>query len=84
MNVKVKSAAIFALVFSGAVMAQDQVAAAKAKPSDEDRIVCKIEKPIGSNIPTRNCMSVAERTRLREQSRDVMTQIGRKTPATGP
>ena len=79
MKQKLLAVAAICAVISGTAWAEE----ATDSKSDPNRIICKTEKPIGSNIPTRVCMTAAERDRQREQSQELMREVKRKTPAIG-
>lgn len=52
-----------------------------ARAHADSRMVCERHKPIGSNRPTRVCMTVAERRRVREQTERMMQEgAGRQQP----
>jgi len=53
------------------------------KETGEVKYICRMEKPVGSNIGRRNCFSVAERERQREQAQDDMEAIRRGPLNTG-
>lgn len=38
------------------------------KAAQDSRLVCKREKPVGSNLPIRRCQTVAQRRRAREDA----------------
>lgn len=40
-------------------LSKKEIAAYNANPENTDKIVCKKEKPVGSNIPERVCYSVS-------------------------
>jgi hypothetical protein len=40
--------------------------------NDDDRLVCEMRRPTGSNFKQKQCMTVKEARRLREQTRDGM------------
>ncbi|WNH47965.1 MULTISPECIES: hypothetical protein [Stenotrophomonas] len=43
----------------------------------DSRLVCRREKTVGSNFPTNNCMTVAERRRATENARTNMRDVNR-------
>ncbi|WP_367346830.1 hypothetical protein [Stenotrophomonas bentonitica] len=43
----------------------------------DSRLVCRREKTVGSNFPTNNCMTVAERRRATENARNNMRDVNR-------
>ena len=69
----------------GEAPAETAPPAPKAKPSkdDPDRIVCVRERVLGSNRPHKVCMTVAERDRMRDAARRLLTeQRGATEPLT--
>jgi hypothetical protein len=53
---------------------QRTVNAALARAAADSRMVCRRERPTGTNRPTNVCMTVAQRTRLRRESRTELMQ----------
>ena len=43
----------------------------------DSRLICRREKTVGSNFPTNNCMTVAERRRATENARTNMRDVNR-------
>ena len=65
-------------------MTDEEVEAYNADPNNTDKIVCKKEKPIGSNIPRRVCHKesyLEDRTR---QDQRAIDEIQRNTLQPGP
>lgn len=60
---------------------QKQAQATSSPQSDPDRTVCKLEKPIGSNIPTRTCKTAAQWQQERDNSRKFMQDMQRTGPS---
>ena len=44
---------------------------------DEDTVVCRREKVVGSHIPKKVCLSAREREKLRNESRAYLDKTGR-------
>lgn len=57
---------------------QELVNALLAGAREDSRLVCKREKKTGSNRPTNNCMTVAERRRAQEESQAEMQKLLRR------
>jgi hypothetical protein len=55
---------------------------AESTQPDPNRTVCKLEKPIGSVIPTRICKTAAQWQAERENSRKFMQDLQQRTGAT--
>ena len=59
-----------------------------ARGHADSRMVCERHRPIGSNRPTRVCMTVAERRRVREQTERLMQEGAARqipcNPASAP
>ncbi len=51
---------------------QERINTLLSRAHADSRVVCKREKPTGSNRPTNTCMTVAERRRAREGAVDFM------------
>lgn len=51
---------------------QELVNAVLTKARDDSRLVCRREKTVGSHRATSQCLTVAERRRLREQSFELL------------
>jgi hypothetical protein len=51
-----------------------------------DRLICRTESVVGSNRRQRVCMTEAQRSAMREQSRDMREQLDRQAapPMPGP
>ncbi len=79
------AAALFCVVSAVQSWAADEVTApTPASPTaDPDRMICTMETPTGSNIRRRVCMTAAQRAAVREQSREALTNMGRKNPSRG-
>ena len=61
---------------------QEQVNNILTQASKDSRLVCTREIPVGTRMPTTVCRSVAERRRLREDSRTRMEAAGRSRQNT--
>ena len=60
------------------IRSQRQVDAYNATVSSEsEKLVCTRERPLGSNIRRFSCMTVAQRDRLEQQSRDDINVLQR-------
>jgi hypothetical protein len=44
--------------------------------NDDDRLICKMERPTGSNFKQKQCMTVRQSRELRERTRDGMDRYG--------
>ena len=62
-----------ALGLAGCANSEDSTAQAKA----DDGMICKMEKPTGSNIATRVCRTPEELEKERELARDSMQSMTR-------
>ncbi len=51
-----------------------------ADPRNEDKIICKEEKPTGSNIPVRACYWKSHIDKRREEDQRAVEDIIRNTP----
>ncbi len=51
--------------------------------SDDDGVVCKMEKRIGSNMMTRVCRTAEERAAMEEAGREGMLRLQRGSMTTG-
>lgn len=60
----------------------DEAVASPAK-SDDDQVVCKKEKIIGSMIPKKTCTTKRELREVREASQDALQEIQRNTTSSG-
>ena len=49
------------------------------KAKDDSRLVCRRERATGSNRLTSNCMTVAERRRLKEQGEKAMRDLSQRS-----
>lgn len=56
--------------------------AAAGAAADQDRVVCRTERPMGSLIPKRICKTVAQWDAERESSRKMMQDLQQRTGAT--
>ncbi len=54
---------------------QELVNATLTKARNDSRLVCRREKQIGSNMPTTQCLSVAERERQRRDSQTYVRNV---------
>ena len=56
-------------------------AAAASKPtaSDDDKLICEYERPVGSNIPRKVCRTQAQIDREREAAQEKMRELSRTT-----
>tara|TARA_R110002073_G_scaffold320393_1_gene495838 strand:- start:788 stop:1075 length:288 start_codon:yes stop_codon:yes gene_type:complete len=45
--------------------------------SESEKLVCTRERPLGSNIPRFSCMTVAQRDRMAQESRDDLNILQR-------
>ncbi|MBL4573424.1 MAG: hypothetical protein JKY86_10180 [Gammaproteobacteria bacterium] len=60
------------------IRSQRQVDAYNATVSSEgEKLVCTKEKPLGSNIPEFNCMTLNQQDRIATESQQVLQSIGR-------
>lgn len=60
------------------IRSQRQVDTYNASVSSEgEKLVCTKEKPLGSNIPRFDCMTLNQRDRLASQSQQTFQDIGR-------
>ncbi len=57
---------------------QEQLNTLLAGARADSRLVCKREKKTGSNRPTNNCMTVAERRRAQDESQSEMQKMLRR------
>jgi len=48
--------------------------------AEEDRVICKRERLVGSNRPQKVCMTQRERAQMRDRSRDMMDRSTREQP----
>lgn len=78
------------LAVSALCQAQDSAPAAAEKPAfgessqeDPNRIVCTLERPTGSNIPRRVCMTAAQRDALRQNTQQTLRDAHLRTPTSG-
>jgi hypothetical protein len=55
-------------------------AASKPTASDDDKLICEMERPVGSNIPKRVCRTQAQIDREREAAQDKMRELTRPGP----
>ncbi|AKC88180.1 hypothetical protein [Pseudoxanthomonas suwonensis] len=51
---------------------QERINTLLTRAHEDSRLVCIREKRVGSHRPTNNCMTVAERRRMREQTLDAL------------
>lgn len=51
---------------------QEQINTLLTRAHDDSRMICRREKPTGSNRPTNTCMTVAQRRRARDGAQDTM------------
>lgn len=51
--------------------------------SDEDRVVCRRERVLGSNRPQRVCMTRRERAELRDAARNIHDRVMQEQPSSG-
>lgn len=49
-----------------------------APRTEEDRVICKRERLVGSNRPQKVCMTQRERAQMRDRSRDMMDRSTRE------
>ena len=54
--------------------------AAAKTASDDDKLICEMERPVGSNIPKRVCRTQAQIDRERETAQDTMRELTRPGP----
>jgi hypothetical protein len=56
--------------------------AAVAKPTaqDDSKLICEVERPVGSNIPKRVCRTQAQIDREREAAQEKMRELTRPGP----
>lgn len=90
MNLRLLAAALIAAAFTAPAVADEPAAttgsptaAQPANQPDPDRKICKLEKPIGSNIPARTCKTAAEWQADRERARELMTNLQDQNRAAG-
>jgi hypothetical protein len=60
--------------------AQEEVAAL-VSGNERDRLICRLERPSGSNIPVRRCMTFGEIELAREAANEAFMKL--RTPALG-
>lgn len=63
--------------------AKVQQAVANQTKSDDNEVVCKKEKIIGSMIPKKTCTTKRELREIREASQDALQEIQRNTTSSG-
>ncbi|MFO3705155.1 hypothetical protein ACI6Q5_09215 [Xanthomonas codiaei] len=63
---------------------QELVNALLTKAGEESRMVCQRVRAVGSHLSTTQCMTVAERRRLRDGNKDELTRLQRQNVATQP
>tara|TARA_B100001939_G_scaffold272528_1_gene240302 strand:+ start:334 stop:627 length:294 start_codon:yes stop_codon:yes gene_type:complete len=51
-------------------LSEEQISKYNAKVEEDKRIVCRNEKPLGSNIATRKCYTVAELKKREENDKE--------------
>jgi hypothetical protein len=72
-------------IFSGAAMSQPAAPAenvASQPEANPERVVCRLERPTGSQIPTKICKSAALWELEHEQSRKMMQDAQQRTGST--
>lgn len=63
---------------------QELVNALLTKAGEESRMVCQRVRTVGSHLSTTQCMSAAERRRLRDSNKDELTRLQRQNVAKQP
>ncbi|MCS3807963.1 hypothetical protein [Xanthomonas sp. 4461] len=63
---------------------QAMVNALLSKAGEESRMICQRVRAVGSNLSTTQCMTAAERRRLRESNKDELTRMQRQTVQRQP
>ncbi|MEA9586878.1 hypothetical protein VC279_15550 [Xanthomonas sp. WHRI 10064A] len=63
---------------------QALVNALLSKAGEESRMICQRVRAVGSNLSTTQCMTAAERRRLRENNKDELTRMQRQTVQRQP
>jgi len=58
---------------SAAVQAASQHAASQKEKADGERMICRREKPLGSNLATRVCRTQAQMEREKKAAQEAMT-----------
>ena len=53
---------------------------AEKTPHEEAKLICEMERPVGSNIPKRVCRTQAEIDRERAAAQDKIREISRSGP----
>ena len=63
--------------------AEDRAAAAEAaaaRQAEDERVICRRERVLGSNRPQRVCMTRRERTELRDAARNIHDRVMQEMP----
>ncbi|WP_100642065.1 hypothetical protein [Alteromonas facilis] len=68
---------------SSSTTASTESSSAVAKANDDDGVVCKMEKRIGSNMMTRVCRTAEERAAQEEAGREGMLRLQRGSMTSG-
>lgn len=79
--------AVSALLLASPALAQVSAAPPakkEVKKDDPNRIICTRVHVVGSNRPQKVCMTVAERERAKEQTRDLTDESRRSGVGQGP
>ena len=61
-------------------LSKKEIAAYNANPENTDKIVCKSEKPVGSNIPKRVCHKESKIKDRRFKDQEALKEVQRNTP----
>jgi hypothetical protein len=56
--------------------------AAVAADADDDKVICKTERVVGSNIPKRTCTTQRQLREIRESSQRALHELQRETTRT--
>jgi uncharacterized protein YerC len=63
---------------------QELVNSLLVQAREDSRLICRRERPVGSNRPQNICISVAQRREARDNSQDLMrNQVPSRSPDTG-
>jgi hypothetical protein len=65
-------------------LSKKEIAAYNANPDNTDKIVCTSEKPVGSNIPVRECHFESKIKERQEKDQQALREIVGKTLPGGP
>ena len=83
------SLVVAAALFTGAQeqlrepdQAERSADAAAARQAEDERVICRRERVLGSNRPQRVCMTRRERTELRDAARNIHDRVMQETPSS--